>query len=125
MLEGIAYGSELILETMRSTGFDIEDVVLCGGASRSDLWLQIHADVSGIPLSLTAVPDAPALGCAILAAVGAGCYSDVPTAADAMVKVVRTVEPDRQRYEMYRESYSIYKDSYLVLKDILHRQAAF
>ena len=54
---------------MRDNGFAAETVVLAGGATRSDLWLQIHADVSNLPLTLTKVPDAPALGSAILAAV--------------------------------------------------------
>ena len=72
IIEGISFGTELILETMRATGFEPRDVVVAGGATRSDLWLQTHADVSGLPLSLTKVADAPALGSAILAAVGAG-----------------------------------------------------
>ena len=56
-LEGIAFGTELILETMRNNGFAAETVVLAE-ATRSDLWLQIHADVSNLPLTLTKVPDA-------------------------------------------------------------------
>src|SRR5262249_38129995 len=61
VLEGIAFGTELIFETMRKAGFAPKDLVICGGATRSDLWLQIHADVCGLPLSLTRVADAPIL----------------------------------------------------------------
>ncbi|NNG05744.1 MAG: carbohydrate kinase [Inquilinus sp.] len=123
ILEGVAFGSELILETMRGTGFEPQEVVVAGGATRSDLWLQIHADVSGLPLSLTRVADAPALGSAILAAVGAGLFDEIPTAADAMVHVVRRIEPDMARHEAYRPFYQAYKDTYPALVDVLHRQA--
>lgn len=124
MIEGIAYGTELILETQRAAGFEPKDVVICGGATRSDLWLQIHADVSGLPLTLTEVADAPALGSAILAAVGAGLYPDIPTACDAMVTVVRSVEPDLERHRAYRPFYEAYRDTYGAMAPILHRQAA-
>ena len=47
-------------------------------ATGSDLWVQIHSDVANVPISLTRVGDAPALGSAILAALGAGIfYPDV------------------------------------------------
>ena len=93
-LEGIAFGTELILETMRNNGFAAETVVLAGGATRSDLWLQIHADVSNLPLTLTKVPDAPALGSAILAAVGSGAFSDIGTATQKMVQVDKVIDAE-------------------------------
>ena len=123
IIEGISFGSELILETMRTTGFEPRDVVIAGGATRSDLWLRLHADISGLPLSLTKVADAPALGSAILAAVGAGLYDDIPSASDAMVQVVRTIEPDPEAHAAYRPIYQTYKDTYPALAELLHRQA--
>ena len=117
-IEGIAFGSELILETMRQNGFEPERIVLAGGATRSKLWLQIHADVSNLPLTLTQVADAPALGCAILAAVGAGLYPDVPTAADRMVQVARVIEPNSTTHAAYRPFYQAYKETYAALRQL-------
>jgi ribulokinase len=125
ILEGIAFGTELILENMaKNGGFVPEEIVVCGGATRSDLWLQIHADVSGVPLKLTRVPDAPTLGCAILAAVGAGLHPGIEAAADAMVEVTRTIEPTPARHAAYRPFYEAYRDTYPALAEVLHRQAA-
>ena len=87
VIEGVSFGSELILETMRNNGFKPDRIVMAGGATRSPLWLQIHADVSNLPLTITKVPDAPSLGCAILAATGAGLFPDVSTAVEKMVQV--------------------------------------
>jgi sugar (pentulose or hexulose) kinase len=84
--------------------------------------MQIHADAAGLPLVLTEVADAPALGAAILAAVGAGCYSTMIEASDAMVRVIRRVEPDRARHAAYQPFYEAYKDTYPAVADIVHRQ---
>ncbi len=123
VLEGISFGTELIMETMRNNGFQPKDVVVAGGATRSDLWLKIHADVSGLPLTLTRVADAPSLGCACLAAVAAGHFDDIGAAADAMVRVERTIEPDMTAHEAYRPFYEAYKASYPALKEVLHAQS--
>ena len=55
----------------------------------------------------------------MLAAVGAGHYDDIATAAGRMVQVVRTVEPDMKRYEAYRPVYDSYKALYPALKVVL------
>ena len=117
-IEGVAFGSELILESMRSNGFFPESIVVSGGATRSELWLQIHSDVSNLPLTLTKNPDAPLLGCAILAAVGAGIYEDFPTAVEQMVQIDRVIEPNSQANAEYQPFYEAYKASYVGLRNI-------
>jgi ribulose kinase len=108
-MEGIAYGSELILETLRANGYAPDELILAGGATRSELWMQIHADVANLPLTLTKVPDAPLLGCAILAAVGTSAHGTIEEAADAMVKIERQIEPDPKAHAAYRPFYQSYK----------------
>ncbi len=117
-IEGVCFGTELIFETMRDNGYRPDELVIAGGATRSDLWLQIHADVSGLPLTLTEVADAPALGSAILAAVGAGAYASIEEAADKMVHVARQVQPDMKAHAAYRPHYEAYKRAYGALKDV-------
>jgi len=70
IIEGVCYGTEHIFRTMRENDFEPKEIVAAGGATKSDLWMQIHADVANVPISFTRVGDAPALGSAILAAVG-------------------------------------------------------
>ncbi|MBX6322731.1 MAG: carbohydrate kinase, partial [Rhodospirillaceae bacterium] len=124
IMEGVAYGTALIFDTMRANGYAPRQVMICGGSTRSPLWLQIHADVTGVPMTVTEVTDAPILGCAILAAVGAGLHPDISAAAARMVRVARTVEPDPAMTAAYRPFYEAYRDTYPALADILHRQAA-
>ncbi len=117
-IEGIAFGSELIFESMRENGFHPENVVISGGATRSKLWLQIHADVSNVPITLTRNPDAPLLGCAILSAVGAGFYQDIPSAVETMVQIESTVEPNTDHHEAYKPFLESYKKTYSTLRNI-------
>ena len=62
--------------------------------------------------------EGPALGGAILAAVGCGRYSDVITAAKSLVKVVETVEPDAELVAKYEEKYNQFKKLYPTLKPV-------
>jgi FGGY-family pentulose kinase len=120
ILEGICYGTEHILRTMRENDFESTEGVICGGATNSELWMQIHADVSNLPISFTSVTEAPALGSAILGAVGAGAYPDTQTAAAEMVHVERSIEPDRERHEEYRFYVDQYVETYPRMKDLVH-----
>lgn len=94
LIEAVCFGTEAILEAMRGHGYHADSITLAGGAAKSQLWLQLHADVSNLPLKLTKVTDACSLGAAILAAVGAGWFPDIQTAAGAMVHVDRVIQPD-------------------------------
>ena len=55
LLESICFGTEHIFETMRGNGYAPTSVAVAGGATRSELWMQIHADVSNVPFILTKV----------------------------------------------------------------------
>jgi ribulose kinase len=118
MMEGVAYGSRLILETMRRNGCPVSELTVAGGVAKSDLWLQIHADVLGMPLRLMRTPEAACLGSAILAAVGAGDFTSIPEAARAMTHTDRIVEPQAIAHAAYREHYERYCALYPALRSV-------
>ncbi|KAG2482942.1 hypothetical protein HYH03_018167 [Edaphochlamys debaryana] len=118
LMEGVAAGTAIILRTMAAAGYAPASIALAGGAANSPLWLQIHADMSGVPLRLTRCSDAPMLGCAILAAVAAGLYGSVGEAAGRMVGVEREVVPSPEGVEAYREPLRRYAALYPALAPI-------
>jgi pentose-5-phosphate-3-epimerase len=122
LLEGVCFGTEAVLDAMKGAGFHPRRLFVAGGATRSPLWLQMHADVSGLPLSVPrGAGDAPALGCAILAAAAAGFHGgDVRQAAEAMVSVERTLEPDAAAAAAYAPVYRRWKGLYPALKATFH-----
>jgi FGGY-family pentulose kinase len=119
--EGTAYGNRHILEKLAELNVGTSQIVACGGGTRSSLWLQILADVAGIPISLTTVPDAVALGSAICAAVGAGAFADLRAAGQAMVHLSTTVEPDASLRDVYDEGYARYKATYAALAPLFQQ----
>jgi FGGY-family pentulose kinase len=123
IIEGICYGTEDILETMRSRDYVPERGVVSGGPAKSDLWMQMHADVSNLPLTFPRVSEGPVLGAAIQASVGAGIHPDLPTAAKNMVRFERTIEPDRARHEEYRFWVQRHRELYGAVRDVQHEVA--
>jgi FGGY-family pentulose kinase len=121
ILEGICYGTEDIFRTMRAHEFEPKLNIVSGGPTKSELWMQMHADVSNVPISFTKVSEGPVLGAAMQAAVGAGMYPDLPTAATAMVHTERTIEPDRDRHEEYSFWVDRYIELYPSVKDVQHK----
>jgi ribulose kinase len=117
--EGTAYGNRHILEKLKSLGVPVERIVACGGGTRSALWLQILADVAGLPIHLPEVADATSLGTAMCAAVGAGAFPDLAGAGSAMVRLASTIEPDVSS-SLYDAGYHRYLDTYTALAPLFH-----
>lgn len=119
--EGTAYGNRHILDKLSESGVPTQQIVACGGGTRSSLWLQILADVAGVPITLTAVPDAVALGSAVCAAVGAGAFSDLRAAAQAMVHPGQVIEPDSTTRAAYENGYARYRATYKALAPLFQQ----
>ena len=117
IMEAVAYGTAIILERMESQGVTIDELVACGGATQSEVWMQIHADVTGKKITIPTEQQAVSLGGAVLATVGAGIYASIREAADQMVKIDRVIEPDMDKYEEYKFYVEQYVATYEALKD--------
>lgn len=85
--------------------FQKEDLIscakICGGGAKSPLWRKIIANVLNLKLEIIESEEGPALGAAMLAAVGCGEYVSVEDAAKEIVRVVDAVEPDKYLVDKY------------------------
>ena len=119
ILEAVCYGTRACfdaLETAASQNSDMpkaEEVVIAGGATRSPLWLQLHADITGRSFLLNENTDGPLLGCAILASFGCGIHKSVDDAVENMVRRERKIQPRPDVQKNYNE---LYKDLYSKLR---------
>jgi FGGY-family pentulose kinase len=120
ILEGVCYGTEHIFRTMREHGFKPTETVVAGGPTKSDLWMKMHADVSNLPISFTREGEGAVLGSAMLAAVGAGIYPDIQTAAENMVHTERIIEPDPTAHEEYQFYVDKYIETYPQMRELMH-----
>ncbi|HEY0716957.1 MAG TPA: ribulokinase [Streptosporangiaceae bacterium] len=118
LLESTAFGTRVIIEAFESSGVPVTELIVAGGLLKNELLMQIYSDVMRRPLSVIASDQGPALGSAIHAAVAAGAYPDVPTAAQAMGKVRREVyTPAMEDSDRYDELYA----EYVLLHDYFGR----
>lgn len=110
LLESTAFGTRMIIETFRASGVKIDEIVVAGGLLKNSFLMQTYANVCRLPLSTIVSTQGPALGSAIHAAVAAGLYPDVPTAARAMGgRVVGAYTPDTVAADAYDAIYEHYK----------------
>jgi xylulokinase len=101
LLEGIACQFALALDLLRRHGIHPTLVRATGGGANSAWWLQLKADVTGVPVEVVAQDEPGAFGAAILAGVGVGAYESVSDAVARLVAVGRRFEPDAGRGAAY------------------------
>lgn len=118
VLEGVAFAIRDSFEVARSLGINIERSNICGGGAKSPLWRQMIANVLNIKIDRIESEEGPGYGGAILAAVGCGEYSSVEEAAQKLVKIIDTIEPDAQLAAKYEEKYRKFSKIYPALKEI-------
>lgn len=112
IMEGVAFGTENVFSSFRESGFPVNEIFMGGGTTHSDLWLQIHADVSNIPIKIPENPQAPTLGSAILAAVANGTYSTIEEAIRNMVRYKKIIQPNFENHLEYRKIFTQYQKAY-------------
>ena len=118
ILEGVAFEIRTNLEVVRSLGLEVSEMRVTGGAAKSDIWMQIQADVLGVPVIRTEVGEATALGAAILAATGVGLFRSTTDAAEQMVRTRSRLEPQVENAEVYDASFERYRRLYQGIADI-------
>ena len=103
-IQAIAYGTRHIIETMNGNGYRIRQIVATGGGAKNDLFLQVHADVCGCPITLPRQGEAVLLGSAVLGAVAAGRWPTVREAMERMNQPGRQIEPEEGEVRAYHEA---------------------
>jgi xylulokinase len=109
VLEGAAYELRWALENIRQAGMRVERLWMVGGATRSPIWPNIVADVTGLPLSVTQYDHWPALGAAIIAGLGINIFESLETGQVRFTKSARQVSPKEENHQLYRERFLIYQ----------------
>ena len=118
VLEGVAFALRDSFEVARSLGIHIARTRICGGGAKSPLWKKIVANVLNIPVDIPENEQGPSMGGAMLAAVACGEYPTVRDAAEAIVKLTDTVEPEPELAAKYEERYQKFRKIYPACRDL-------
>ncbi len=118
MLEGLTFELRLNLDLLQEGGVEITELRAIGGGAKSESWLQLKADITGVPVVVPEVTEAAAWGAALLAGGGCGCFQDVTEAAFRSVSLTRRFDPDPARALCYAERFALYQQFYPAVRDI-------
>jgi xylulokinase len=127
LLESLAFWLRRNLEVVQE---DLEQpakqVVLLGGTTRLELLVQLKADVLNKPVQVSGLPEASAIGAALLAGLGSGTFRTPVEAVSSLNYMNRVVQPVPERVDWYSRMYEqVYRSLYPALQEINHRMEGF
>ena len=121
VLEGVAFALRDSFEVAKSLGVDIKATKICGGGARSPLWKKMVANILNVTVEVPKSEEGPSMGAAMLAAVACGAYKSVKEAAEAIVTVKETIEPDAELAAKYEARYKQFREIYPVLRPLFQK----
>ena len=117
-LEGIALNLGVILDVLKKYVSVGDEMLLVGGGANSEVWRQIFADVYGMHIAAARVgQDAGSFGAAVLAAIGAGVWSDYGMVR-RLVKNEKLTAPDTASAKRYKALLPAYKKLLDISSDV-------
>ncbi|XP_019645642.1 PREDICTED: FGGY carbohydrate kinase domain-containing protein-like isoform X2 [Branchiostoma belcheri] len=107
-VQALAYGTRHILEALQGAGHDISTLFMCGGLSKNPLFVQTHADVTGLPVVLPKEPESVLVGAAILGAYASGDFLTIQSAMGCMARVGSVLQPSLQDRRYHDKKYAVF-----------------
>jgi xylulokinase len=125
ILEGIAFEQRLLTDGVASARDQAIDLYLAvGGGSRSALWCQIIADVTGRTVTACSEAETTSLGAGMHAAAAIGWFDSISEAAEAMSGEGATYTPDERAAKRYEQLFDVYREIYPRVKELFPRLSA-
>lgn len=121
IMEGETFYFVDSIESLRRMGIDTTAFVATGGGAKSDAWLQIKADIFGVPFLRPRLSEGSLVGAAMLAGIGTGVFGTAREAADRFVSVDRVFTPHAARHALYQEKMVLYRQVVPATNEILRR----
>jgi L-xylulokinase len=94
---------------MRERFTEVRALRVTGGPAHSPVWMQMLADVSGLPVELPQVEETGCFGAAIAALVGTGVYANFTDAQQTLNYEMHTLTPDMSTHAAYQRKYHRYQ----------------
>ncbi len=119
IMEGVTYEMLLNIKILQDSGIVLNKLYATGGGATSPVWLQMKANILGIPITALDAPEAGAAGTVMLTGICAGIFNDLKEAKRIMVKEGKTYFPDPEKHQKHMMIFSRYKKIYNAVRDIL------
>lgn len=115
LMESVAFIVRRNIEAIEGMGIPVSEIRVLGGGSKSDVWNQIKADVTGRVYCTTDNSDAACLGAALVSGTSVGLFNDVAGAVNNMVNIRKVFKPNMANHEIYNQLFAQYKKLYNAL----------
>lgn len=102
VMEGVALAMGKDVAIFRELGHDVNGILSVGGGTRNELWNQIKANITQVPLQLSGEPEAGLKGAALLACAGVGLIDDPAKTAVERRTPRQTVQPQPDTFDTYQ-----------------------
>lgn len=119
IMESVTFYFAESIKVLAEMGVDISEFVATGGGAKSDAWLQIKADILGVPFVRLSITEGSVLGAGMLAGISTGVFASPAEAASQFVKRGRVFDPDLNRHKIYKEKLQAYRELFPLLKNFL------
>ena len=117
-LEGETYDMKSILTCMEKAGIRTEKIITVGGGSKSQLWMQVRADIFERNVYLPRNKEAGTLASAMVCYKNIGIYGTIKEAQDDLIEYAKIYSPNEANRSKYIENYSRYKDFYAAMQKL-------
>ena len=118
-MEGVVYEMRLNLEALGRDGENISMLYATGGGARSEVWMQMKADILQLPIVALSTVNAGTVGSAMLTGVAVGCFESLGQAAERMVEEKAVYHPRPHLHEQYMEVYRRYTRVYNAVRPLM------
>lgn len=112
VLEGISFGLLDCYRSMLEAGASASFARVIGGGAKSPPWLQLLSDILGLELRTINTAEGGGLGAVILAMTGCGHFKSVEEGCAALIRDVRSYQPDPAETARYAEKFVRFKELY-------------
>jgi len=116
VLEGITFTLQESIDIFRKAGKKIESVISIGGGAKSELWLQMQADIFNATVVRLENEQGPGMGAAMLAAYGCGWFSSREQCAKIFIRRAGQFAPNPDHVAKYEQLFGLYKQVYAQTK---------
>ena len=119
MMEGVCYEMLLNLQLLKKANIAPRKLFATGGGASSKVWMQMKADILNLPITALENSDAGATGCAMMAGIASGIYTDLKDAASTFIKDKETYYPRIDMHKMYLQHYERYEKLYEAVRPLV------
>jgi L-xylulokinase len=118
LYEGIVFSAKYHIERLARYRELPHIVRISGGAAKSDVWMQMFADILQKRIEIADNEELGTLGAAFCGGIASGIFSSFQEATEKMVRIKKTYEPRPEMREIYDRHFKKYLDILEAMKAV-------